>query len=141
LDKILNYFKTYNANLKAERSNSPFFKNKSIPMDFITKPVNEQNGTCLQVASKNGHWDILRILLQQFKYHVYEKKKFISFPPFSGRLAVFREIDRIFFCDICSQIPITKLVENLISFGRDHSVWLEFILDALINVKFHYQGG
>jgi hypothetical protein len=51
----------------------------------------------------------------------------------SGRLAVFREIDRIFFCDICSQIPITKLVENLISFGRDHSVWLEFILDALIS--------
>ena len=136
LDKILNYFKTYNANLKAERSNSPFFKNKSIPMDFITKPVNEQygtTGTCLEVASRNGHWDILRILLQQFKYHVYEKRDLISNPPFNGRSAVVREKDKIFFRDICSQIPITKLVENLISFSDDYSVWLEFILDALMS--------
>ena len=136
LDKILNYFKTYNANLKAERSNSPFFKNKSIPMDFITKPVNEQygtTGTCLEVASRNGHWDILRILLQQFKYHVYEKRDFISRPPFSGITANFLEKDKIFFRDICSQIPITKLVENLISFDEDYSVWLEFILDALMS--------
>ena len=59
LDKILNYFKTKNTN-----------NDKSIPMDFITKPINEQYGTCLEVASKNGHWDILRILLKQFKYHV-----------------------------------------------------------------------
>jgi hypothetical protein len=51
LDKILNYFKTYNGNLKAERSNSPYFKNKSIPMDFITKPINEQYGTCLEVMA------------------------------------------------------------------------------------------
>ena len=59
LYEILNYFKTNNAN-----------NNKSIPKDFITKPINEQYGTCLEVASKNGHWDILRILLKQFKYHV-----------------------------------------------------------------------
>ena len=137
LDKILNYFKTINVNMKmyAERFNSPFFKrkNKLIPMDFITKPVNKQYGTCLEVASKNGHWDILRILLKQFKYHVYEKRKFISNPPFNGRSAVFREKDKIFFRDICSQIPITKLVENLISFDEDYSVWLEFILDALMS--------
>ena len=133
LDKILNYFKTYNANLKAERSNSPFFKNKSIPMDFITKPVNKQYGTCLEVASKNGHWDILRILLQQFKYHVYEKRDLISNPPFNGRSAVFREKDKIFFRDICSQIPITKLVENLISFSDDEFIWLEFIFDTLMS--------
>ena len=40
LYEILNYFKTNNAN-----------NNKSIPKDFITKPINEQYGTCLEVMA------------------------------------------------------------------------------------------
>jgi hypothetical protein len=56
LDKILNYFQIINLKVKKNDAirfhYSPYFDEmKSIPMDFITKPINEQYGTCLEVMA------------------------------------------------------------------------------------------
>ena len=125
LDQIFNYFETINSKMRANFSNT-----KIIPMDFITRPLNEQGETCLEVATNNGHWSILKILFIQIKFHVYEQWKLPTRNLPSS--FVFQTKDKEFIRDICSRIPITDFIGNLIAINDDDFIWLEFILDGFM---------
>jgi hypothetical protein len=117
--KICHYFEKFSWNSAAEKF-----------ADLIMRPLNIQGETCLEMAAKKGHWDILNKLIKQLKCYVYEnwrlKREYLP-------LFYFPTNHVEFIRDISGKIPITEIIGNLISIKDDDFIWVEFIFDSVMS--------